>query len=300
MAIPRILLLGAHGQVGQELQATLPTVGELVATGKETVDLEIFEQLYERIAPIQPDIIVNAAAYTTVDRAETEPELAHQINEKAPIVLAEVANKLGTVLLHISTDYVFDGAQSHPYSELDQPNPQSVYGCSKWLGEQGIRQTCNQHIILRTAWVYGQYGKGNFVKTMLRLGAKRQEIRVVEDQVGSPTWAKDIADAIASLIRHWSASDQTGKMDLYGTYHFTNRGVASWYDFAVAVFAEAQSLGFPLQIQQVTPITTSEYPLPASRPAYSILNNSKITLLLGQPAPHWRQSLRQMLQALSP
>lgn len=296
--MPRILLLGAQGQVGQELQTSLPTVGELIAVGKETANLAIPEQLHDVITSLQPDVIVNAAAYTAVDRAETEPELAHLVNEKAPTLLAEMAKKVGAMLVHLSTDYVFDGTQSHPYLELDQPNPQCVYGHTKWLGEQGIRLTYDQHIILRTAWVYGSQGKGNFVKTMLRLGVERQEVRVVDDQVGTPTWAKDIGDAIASLIHHWSTSETTGKADLYGTYHFTNRGVASWYDFAVAIFAEAQALGFPLQIGTVTPITTSEYPLPAPRPAYSVLSNSKITPILGRPAAHWRQSLRQMLKEL--
>ncbi len=298
MAMLRILLLGAKGQVGQELQKTLPTVGELVAVGKETVNLAVTEQSRELIVSIQPDIIVNAAAYTAVDRAETESELAHMVNGKAPTVLAEIAKQLGALLVHISTDYVFDGTQSHPYIELDSPNPQSQYGHSKWQGEQGIRQIWDQHIIVRTAWVYGAQGKGNFVKTMLRLGSERPEVRVVDDQVGTPTWAKDIGDAIASLIRHWSNSKPSTPAKIYGTYHFTNRGVASWYDFAVAIFAEAQALGFPLQIERVIPITTSEYPLPAPRPAYSVLSNSKITPFLGQPAPHWRQSLQQMLQEL--
>lgn len=298
MAMLRILLLGAKGQVGQELQKTLLTVGELVAVGKETVNLAVTEKLREVIVPIQPDIIVNAAAYTAVDRAEADSELAHKVNQNASTVLADVAQELGALLVHISTDYVFDGTQSHPYIESDAPNPQSVYGHSKWLGEQGIRQNCTQHIILRTAWVYGTQGKGNFVKTMLRLGAERSELRVVDDQIGSPTWAKDIGDAIASLIHHWSTSDPAAQANICGTYHFTNRGVASWYDFAVAIFAEAQALGVPLQIERVIPIPTSEYPLPAPRPAYSVLSNGKITPILGKPAPHWRQSLRQMLKEL--
>jgi len=295
MAMPRILLLGAQGQVGQELQASLPAVGDLVAVGKETINLAIPEQLHEVVPSIQPDIIVNAAAYTAVDRAETEPDLAHLVNETAPTVLAEIAEKLGAMLVHISTDYVFDGTQSHPYTELDLPNPQGVYGRSKWLGEQGIRHTWDQHMILRTAWVYGNQGKGNFVKTMLRVGAERQEVRVVEDQVGTPTWAKDIAEAISAFIHLWSTSNPMTKTELYGTYHFTNRGVASWYDLAVAIFAEAQTLGLPLQIEQVIPIPTSEYPLPATRPAYSVLSNCKLTQRLGMTSPHWQTSLKKML-----
>lgn len=294
--MPRILLLGAQGQVGQELQKTLAPLGELTAAGKETIDLSAPAQLREGIGAIQPKVIVNAAAYTAVDRAETEADLAQLVNAKAPTQLAEIAQELGALLVHISTDYVFDGTQSRPYTELDATHPQSVYGHSKYAGEQGIRQACDHHLILRTAWVYGTQGKGNFVKTMLRLGAERPEVRVVEDQVGTPTWAKDIADAIATLIRHWSSLDTAAQTPMYGTYHFTNRGVASWYDLAVAIFSEAKTLGLPLQIERILPITTPEYPLPAPRPAYSVLSNSKITPILGQPAPHWRQSLRQMLQ----
>lgn len=294
----KILLLGADGQVGQELQHTLSEIGELVASGRETAALAVPEQLEQVVTPIQPDIIVNAAAYTAVDQAETDAELAYIVNEKTPTTLAKIAKESGAFLVHISTDYVFDGThtQSHPYTESDSANPQSIYGHSKWLGEQGTRQNCNHHIIVRTAWVYGTQGKGNFVKTMLRLGAERPEVRVVDDQIGSPTWSKEIGTAITSLIQYWSTADPATQAKVYGTYHFTNRGVASWYDFAVAIFAEAQALGFPLQIERVIPITTPEYPLPAPRPAYSVLSNSKITPILGQPAPHWRQSLRQMLQ----
>lgn len=297
--MPDILLLGCQGQVGQELQTSLQPLGRIITWNRQSLDLTDTDHIRTQILEIKPQIIVNAAAYTAVDRAETEPELAHAINAKAPTTLAEITDQLGAMLVHISTDYVFDGLQSSPYVESDQTNPQSVYGDSKWQGEQGIRQACEQHIILRTAWVYGQYGKGNFVKTMLRLGAEREELRVVDDQIGAPTWAKDIGDAIASLIRHRLTADPDQNTDFYGTYHFTNRGVASWYDLAVAIFDEAAALGLPLKVRQVIPIPTSEYPLPAPRPAYSVLSNRKITPLLGQTAPHWRQSLGQMLQGLS-
>ncbi len=297
--MPDILLLGCQGQVGQELQTSLQPLGRIITWNRQSLDLTDTDHIRTQILEIKPQIIVNAAAYTAVDRAETEPELAHAINAKAPTTLAEITDQLGAMLVHISTDYVFDGLQSSPYIESDKTNPQSVYGDSKWQGEQGIRQACEQHIILRTAWVYGQYGKGNFVKTMLRLGAEREELRVVDDQIGTPTWAQDIGDAIASLIRHRLTTDPNQNTDFYGTYHFTNRGVASWYDLAVAIFDEAAALGLPLKVRQVIPIPTSEYPLPAPRPAYSVLNNRKITPLLGQTAPHWRQSLGQMLQGLS-
>lgn len=285
----KILLTGANGQVGTELQRRLATTyPNLIAAGRERCDLADLKALEQQVLALQPDVIINAAAYTAVDRAESEPELAQTINGDAPGCLAAVANRLGAVLIHISTDYVFDGTQSHPYRETDPTHPLGQYGQSKLSGEQAVRAACDRHIILRTAWVYGCYGQGNFVKTMLRLGHQRDQLRVVYDQVGTPTWAYDIAVAIGQLLDHLNA-------ETYGTYHFTNSGVTSWYDFAVAIFEEARQQGYPLQIQQVTPITTAEYPTPAARPAYSVLATEKITTLLGQRPPHWRDSLRAML-----
>ncbi|MHC5726910.1 MAG: SDR family oxidoreductase, partial [Nostoc sp.] len=170
-------------------------------------------------------------------------------------------------------------------------NPLSVYGKTKLAGEEAIRETCAHHLILRTAWVYGIFGKSNFVKTMLRLGAERQELRVVADQIGSPTWAQDIATVIAEIIPQLTPK-------ISGTYHYTNSGVASWYDFAVAIFEEAQQLGFPLKVERIVPITTAEYPTPARRPGYSVLACEKISAILGTYPPHWRQRLRQMLTDL--
>jgi dTDP-4-dehydrorhamnose reductase len=239
----------------------------------------------------QPQIIINAAAYTAVDQAESEPELAKAINATAPQILAQEAKKQQAFLIHISTDYVFDGNSCRPYQETDTTNPLSIYGQTKLAGEQAIRQTHAHHLILRTAWVYGTFGKSNFVKTMLRLGGEKEEIRVVADQIGSPTWARDIAETIAELIPLLNS-------EIAGTYHYTNSGVASWYDFAVAIFEEAQQLGFPLKIQRIVPITTSEYPTPARRPAYSVLACAKIAETLGHHAPHWRQGLRKMLKEL--
>jgi dTDP-4-dehydrorhamnose reductase len=288
----RILLTGIDGQLGHELRETLAPVGEIVAVGRNTLDLAQADRIREVIGAIQPDIIINAAAYTAVDRAESEAELAEAINGTAPTLMAQEAKKLGSFLLHVSTDYVFDGTKNTPYTEEDAPNPCSRYGQSKLAGEKGIQSHCDRYLILRTAWVYGIYGKSNFVKTMLRLGSEREEVRVVADQVGSPTWAKDIAVAIAQLL---------GTLDLTTTseiYHFTDSGVASWYDFAIAIFEEAQQLGFPLKVQRVLPITTPEYPTPAQRPAYSVLSGRKIAAILGTPAPYWRLSLRQMLKQL--
>lgn len=287
----RILLIGSQGQVGQELQRTLPLQGEMTAVDRSTLDLTDGDRIRDVIREVSPTVIVNAAAYTAVDRAETEQELAKAINTVAPGVIAEESEKLGAFLVHISTDYVFDGRKNTPYLEEDEPNPQGVYGESKLLGERQIQQVCDRHVILRTAWVYGTQGKGNFVKTMLRLGAEREEVRVVMDQVGTPTWSFDIAQAIAHLLGHVDSDHPLQP----GIYHFTNSGVVSWYDFAVAIFEEAQSIGVPLAIKSVVPITTAEYPLPATRPAYSVLSNRKVSAVLEMMPAHWRHRFRKML-----
>ena len=286
----KILLTGITGQVGQELQQTLTSLGEVIGVGRQELDLSQPEQIKQQIATIKPDLIVNAGAYTAVDKAENESELAMAINANAPKAMAQAAQELNATLVHISTDYVFNGRNYTPYLETDPTDPLGVYGSSKLLGETGVRENCDRHIILRTAWVYGSRGHGNFVKTMLRLGESREELKVVSDQIGSPTWSDDIAQAIANLIKK-SQADSTIK----GTYHFTNSGVASWYDLAVAIFAEAKSLGFPLKIKRVLPITTADYPTPAQRPAYSVLSKSKYIESTGVYPPHWRESLSKML-----
>jgi dTDP-4-dehydrorhamnose reductase len=288
-----ILLIGCTGQLGQELQQTLaPSYENIIAVGRPTIDLAQPNKLSQLLGELQPQMVINAAAYTAVDKAETEPELAKAINGTALSILAQEAQKLKAFLIHISTDYVFDGCQSHPYQEIEPTNPLNVYGQSKLLGEEAIRKNCDRHLILRTSWVYGTHGKSNFVKTMLRLGAEREEIRVVADQIGSPTWTGDIASAIARLIPQLKSPDNSG------IYHYTNSGVASWYDFAVAIFEEAYQLGFPLKVRRVIPITTADYPTPAKRPAYSVLSCAKISAVLETPAPHWRHALRQMLAEL--
>lgn len=286
-----ILLVGAQGQVGRELVKTLTPLAPVTAVGRQQLDLTDLEAIAHQVAAAHPKLIVNAAAYTAVDQAESEPELAYRINAEAPQALAQSAAKCGAALIHISTDYVFAGQAGSPRCEADPTGPLSVYGKTKLAGEAAIRAALDQHIILRTAWVYGAQGKGNFVKTMLRLGKDRDHLNVVADQVGSPTWARDIAIAIAQL------SQQVTQMP--GTYHYTNSGVASWYDFAIAIFQEARALGMPLQVQSVNPITTADYPTPAQRPAYSVLNCQKTARLLGHSAPYWRESLRAMLQELA-
>jgi dTDP-4-dehydrorhamnose reductase len=286
----KVLLIGAKGQVGQELQVTLPYLGEVISIGREELDLTNSEKISQLIREIHPDYLVNAAAYTAVDKAETEPDLAYSINAIAPKIMAESAEKIKAKFLHISTDYVFDGRKNTPYLETDLTNPLGVYGQSKLRGEEEIKTVNSQAIILRTAWVYGSYGKSNFVKTMLRLGKEREELKVVVDQVGSPTWAKDIATAITHLLINVDNPP--------GIYNFTNSGVASWFDLTKAIFEEAKISGIPLKIQRVIPITTAEYPTPAVRPAYSVLSSQKISQQLGYIPPYWRDSLKAMLNQL--
>ncbi|MBD2725432.1 dTDP-4-dehydrorhamnose reductase [Nostoc sp. FACHB-892] len=286
-----ILLIGSNGQVGKELQQILLPYGNIISVARPTVDLALPDTLRNVIRSKQPQIIINAAAYTAVDKAESESELATAINAIAPLIIAQESQNLGAFLIHISTDYVFDGNGYRPYQETDATNPLSIYGKTKLAGEEAIRETCAHHLILRTAWVYGTFGKSNFVKTMLRLGSERQELRVVADQIGSPTWAQDIAAVIGQVIPQLTPETS-------GTYHYTNSGVASWYDFAVAIFEEAQQLGFPLKVEHIVPITTAEYLTPARRPAYSVLACGKISAILETHPPHWRQRLWQMLRDL--
>jgi dTDP-4-dehydrorhamnose reductase len=287
----KIAVVGADGQVGQELQHMLRPLGELHLFNRQSLDLSQPDAIAQVLEPIRPSVIVNAAAYTAVDKAESEPELAQIINAIAPTQFAKLAQSLNAPLIHISTDYVFDGTKGSPYLTSDLTHPMSVYGQTKRDGEKGIQEHCDRHYILRTAWVYGSYGKSNFVKTMLRLGADRTELKVVADQIGAPTWAKSIAEAIAALMGTLKAEPAPS-----GIYHFTNSGVASWYDFAIAIFEEARSLEIPLKIEQVLPIATADYPTPAQRPSYSVLSLQDIVPILGGAPLHWRAALRLMLK----
>jgi dTDP-4-dehydrorhamnose reductase len=292
----KLLLIGALGQLGQELQPLLAKLGDLTSVSKAQMDLTDFDTIKKVINQVQPEIIINAAAYTAVDKAETESSLADAINGIAPKIMAETAEKLGASLIHVSTDYVFDGHKNTPYTEDDLTNPLGAYGKSKLLAEEGIQATNAHHLIVRTAWVYGTYGQQNFVKTMLRLGKEREEIKVVSDQIGSPSWTLDIATAIAQLTA-LTLSDSPKPAS--GLYHFTNSGVASWYDFTIAISEEAQKLGFPWKTERILPITTAQYPTPAQRPHYSVLANQKLNKVLGSYPPYWRDGLRKMLLELS-
>jgi dTDP-4-dehydrorhamnose reductase len=285
----KILLIGGNGQLGTEIQKSLINYPNLVTVSRPQINLYEPEKLRDLVLEIQPEIVINAAAYTAVDLAEKEPELAKLGNAIAPQYLAQACEKLGAYLMHISTDYVFDGTGNQPYPEDYPTNPLSTYGKTKLAGEIAIQSHCQNYIIIRTAWVYGSYGKANFVKTMLRLGKDREVVKVVYDQVGSPTWAADLAGVIKQILPQLTP-------EMTGIYHYTNSGVCSWYDFAVAIFAEARQLNFPLQIQEVIPITTPEYPTPAHRPPYSVLATTKIRSYLDSYHPYWRESLVKMLK----
>ena len=294
----KILLLGKEGQVGWELQRSLSTVGGLIASEQRELDLERPDDVRGWVRRHEPDIIVNAAAYTAVDQAESEPEKAHRINADAVAVLAEEANRLNAWLVHYSTDYVFDGEKATPYDEGDGANPLSVYGRTKLEGEERIRDCHAKHMIFRTSWVYAARGK-NFAKTMLRLAKERETLSVIADQYGAPTSAELIAD-ITALALHW-AIRKGSDTDLAGTYHLVARGETSWHGYAQYVLALARENGCSLKTapEEVCPIQTEDYPLPAKRPRNSRLNVSKLTSIYGVHLPDWRNHVRRLIEELA-
>lgn len=285
-----ILLTGASGQVGWELQRSLSSLGRVVAPRHGEFDLSRPETLPAAIREIKPDLIVNPAAHTAVDKAETEQELAYAINAEAPGVLAREAAKRGISLLHFSTDYVFDGTQPAAYSEADRTNPLGVYGASKLAGEEAVQASGSDHLILRTSWVYANRGK-NFLLTMQRLARERDKLSVVADQFGAPTWARSIADASAQVLALWlspgaSAED---RRRLSGVYHLTCGGRTNWHGFAEVILQDMQARGE--KIPELKAITTAEYPTPAKRPAYSVLSNEKLKQTFGVEMPSWDTAL---------
>lgn len=283
-----ILITGANGQLGRETILALQADGvSHIALGRGDVDFARPDTVAGAIADYAADWVINCAAYTSVDKAEEERELAFAVNSDAARAVAEGVKRSGGKLLHLSTDFVFGGERSRPYEEDSTPGPLGVYGQSKLAGERAVREVMPEAIILRTAWVYGVHGH-NFVKTMLRLAAERPELRVVDDQVGTPSWTSDIVKAMLRLIH----------VEAAGTYQFTNEGVASWYDFAHAILAFARQAGVPVVAERIVPIAAADFPSPAQRPAYSVMSKARIRRLLDYDIPHWRDSLRAMLDQL--
>ena len=310
---PKILLTGKNGLLGDDLQQMLPRLGEVIVTDREQCDLSRPAQIRNLIRDVHPDLIVNAAAYTAVDQAEKDEALACAINSEAPAVMAEEAKKIGAALVHYSTDYVFDGAKNSPYAENDLPNPISAYGRTKLAGEQAVRDSGADHLIFRTEWVYSRRGK-NFLLTILRLATQREELRIVRDQVGAPTWSREIARAtVKALEQICNRKDGTAAWsERSGTYHMTAAGETSWYEFTQAILQEAAQSsnsatwfqaatnGKELLTRRVVPITTAEYPTPARRPAYSLLSNSKLNRVFGIQLPDWREQLHKAFSVNPP
>jgi dTDP-4-dehydrorhamnose reductase len=295
-------LTGKNGQVGAELAAFLPGLGDVAAFGRHELDLSNPALLRRAIREVRPDIIVNAAAYTAVDQAEKEQTQARALNVDAPALMAEEAKRIGAALVHYSTDYVFDGSRDRPYLETDQPSPQNVYGKTKLAGEEAIRAVGVPHLILRTAWVYSTRGR-NFLLTILRLATEREELRVVDDQFGAPTWCREIAKATTALLVQFTQQGQDDISKFGGTYHLTAAGKTSWFEFAEAILEQASrtpqsaawfraaTSGRPLVVRRVTPIATAEYETPARRPAYSVLSNIRLKQVFGLELPDWRAQL---------
>jgi len=283
-----ILVTGVNGQVGFELLRTLQGLGRVVAVDRNSLDLSDLERVRSVVREIKPSIIVNPAAYTAVDKAETDVDVAMRLNAEAPRVLAEEAARIGATLVHYSTDYVFDGTKDGAYVEDDATNPQNVYGASKLAGEQAIEAAGCAHLILRTSWVYGRRGK-NFLLTMLKLGVERPELRVVADQIGAPTWANTIATSTAHILAQGLAAERADWWQARsGIYHLTSAGETSWHGFAQAILGIAMGANGP----KVLPIPASDYPVPAKRPANSRLSHRKLSETFGLCLPNWEDALR--------
>jgi dTDP-4-dehydrorhamnose reductase len=287
----KILLIGSNGQVGWELARTLLPLGEVVALNREQADLTDLETLRQTVQTIRPNVIVNAAAYTAVDKAETERDLAFLINAQAVDVLAQEAKKWNALLIHYSTDYVFDGTKNAPYVENDATNPLNVYGESKLAGELAIQASGADYLILRTTWVFAARGN-NFVKSILRLAAERDELNIVADQIGAPTWARLIAESTAHILRQ-AQQECAAKTFESGIFNLTSASETSWHGFAEKIVELAQ-----LQNCAIHPIPTSKYPTPAKRPANSRLSTKKLTQRFGLTMPTWETTLKLCLEEL--
>jgi dTDP-4-dehydrorhamnose reductase len=292
----KLLLTGKNGQVGFELQRALAVLGEVVAIDSNTCDLADETAIRRLLRNVRPDVVVNPAAYTAVDRAESEQALAQAINGRAPAVLAEEASALGALLVHYSTDYVFDGTKDGAYLETDAPNPISVYGATKLAGEQAVAATCSRHLILRTSWVLGAHG-GNFAKTMLRLACEREVLSVVANQFGTPTSAALLADVTAHLVRE---AQQANNNFPYGLYHAVAGGETDWHTYACHVIERARAGGKPVRVapEAIKAIVTTDYPTPARRPANSRLDTRLLRTTFGLHLPDWKVGVDHILDQI--
>ncbi len=291
----RILLTGKNGQVGSELNKILSQFGEVIATGRNEMNLADPSQIRRVVQQIKPKLIINAGAYTAVDKAESDQELAKAVNGIAPKILAEEAKDYGALLIHYSTDYSYNGEISHrPYLESDSPSPNSVYGKTKLQGDQAIEKSGVSHLIFRTGWVYSKRGE-SFLRTILKLAKEKSELRVVNDQTGTPTWCRSIAEAtcksIKNILEKREGSLSKTAASISGVYHMTCQGEANWYRFAQTIL----ELSCPDNMPKLLAISTKEYPTPAIRPTYSVLSNTKLQKYFGIQLPHWEHALKQCL-----
>jgi len=287
----KVVLFGAAGQVGSDCAKALLAAGyELVPLTRHDVDFAQPERVANKINELKPDVVINACAYTAVDKAEAEKELADLVNHQSVASMATICERLSLPLIHLSTDYVFDGQSRRPYDEEDSVSPLGVYGSSKLAGEQAIQKRMSRYIILRTSWVFGEQGN-NFVKTMLRVGGVRDELSVVNDQFGRPSYAGDIVSVILFFVERYVLQKELP----WGIYHCSSEGETSWYEFAKTIFELADECGLIEKKPRVLPIPTVDYPTPAPRPAYSILATDKLRDLMGQSLPHWREGLSAFL-----
>ncbi len=293
----RILIFGRTGQVGWELRHKLACLGQISVAEPPEVDFTRADSIRAAVRAVEPTVIVNAAAYTAVDKAEAEPELAAAINAAGPGVLAEEAKRLGSLLVHYSTDYVFDGTKEGAWVETDVPNPLNVYGRTKLAGDRAIQATGCDHLIFRTSWVYGARGN-NFLLTMLRLARERSELRIVNDQTGAPTTSECIAQATANVLAQVLAPGGVGIHGRSGIYNLTNAGDTTWYGFAKTLLEKA-SASFGFSVPSLIPITTGEYPRPARRPANSCLSCQRLEETFGVRMPHWEHALSLVLDTLT-
>jgi dTDP-4-dehydrorhamnose reductase len=286
----KVLITGANGQLGRELvRQGLAFNYKIQSLNHQQLDITNKGQLHQMLERVSPSVVINAAAYTDVDKAENESDIAYAVNKNGPAYLARYCADHGLALIHISTDYVFDGTKGRPYQENDPIAPLGVYGQSKALGEAAIRSILKNHIIVRTSWLYGVY-RNNFVKTILKLGNEKTDLRVVADQFGSPTSAADLAKALLTVVKKIAAGEKIS----WGTYHYCGKGITTWHGLAEKIIQLAKTFG-PLQIKQVTPITTAEWPTPTKRPAYSVLDCGRLKSQFGIEPKPWQQSLKHTI-----